>query len=143
VPTRKPLLIAVLGGIVRASTGRAATLPVLGRGTPPPEIARLHRSYLAGVLVVANAELATFAFHREQHGLADSDLSKQMSALESAGYVAVTERGRGPGSVTNYQATRAGTRAGTRAYRRHRAALYAMLGDELREPDDAAPDGQG
>lgn len=47
------LLVTLLGVIVRALTGGAGTVPVLGRGTPPVEIARLHRSYLAGVLVIA------------------------------------------------------------------------------------------
>lgn len=94
---------------------------------------------LAAMAILANAEFATFAFLKEQLGLADSDLSKQMSALESAGYVTVTKRGRGPGSVTSYQATR----AGLRAYRGHRAALYAMLGDARGGPGDPAPGAQG
>lgn len=49
------LLVAGLGALVRATTGGAAAVPVLGRGTPPPEIARQHRGYVAGVLVVAAA----------------------------------------------------------------------------------------
>lgn len=81
---------------------------------------------LMAMAVLANAEYATFAFLKEQLGVTDSDLSKQMSALESAGYVKVTKRGRGPGSVTTY----AMTRDGGRAYRSHRAALFAMLADE-------------
>jgi hypothetical protein len=47
------LLITVLGVIVRASGGSAGAVPVLGRGTPPPEVSRLHRAYVVGCLVVA------------------------------------------------------------------------------------------
>lgn len=83
---------------------------------------------LAAMAILANAEFATFPFLKEQLGLADSDLSKQMSALEAAGYVDVAKRGRGPGSVTSYRMTR----TGLRAYRGHRAALYALLRDEPR-----------
>lgn len=81
---------------------------------------------LVAMAVLANTEYATFRFLKEQLGLTDSDLSKQMSALEAAGYVKATKHGRGPGSTTTY----AMTRHGGRAYRSHRAALYAMLDDE-------------
>jgi DNA-binding transcriptional ArsR family regulator len=86
---------------------------------------------LAAMALLVNAEFATFTFLKEQLGLADSDLSKQMSALESAGYISITKKGRGPGSVTSYRVTR----AGLHAYRRHRAALYAMLDDGPRGAD--------
>ncbi len=85
---------------------------------------------LAAMAVLVNAEYATFQFLKEQLELTDSDLSKQMSALESAGYVKVTKRGRGPGSTTSYTATR----SGAAAYRAHRAALYAMLADAPSTP---------
>ncbi|MBC2934291.1 MULTISPECIES: transcriptional regulator [unclassified Nocardioides] len=78
---------------------------------------------LIAMAVLANTEYATFRFLKEQLDLTDSDLSKQMSALESAGYVKVNKRGRGPGSATTYTMTR----PGDRAYRAHRAALYALL----------------
>ncbi|UFU01916.1 transcriptional regulator [Ruania suaedae] len=81
---------------------------------------------LAAMAMLANAEYATFQFLKDHIGLTDSDLSKQMSTLESAGYVKATKHGRGPGSTTSY----AMTRQGGRAYRAHRAALYAMLADE-------------
>ncbi len=74
--------------------------------------------------ILANAEFATFQFLKDQLDLKDSDLSKQMSTLESAGYVNVKKRGRGPGSVTTYTMTP----QGDRAYRSHRAALFEMLG---------------
>jgi DNA-binding MarR family transcriptional regulator len=81
---------------------------------------------LMAMAVLANTEYAAFPFLKEELGLTDSDLSKQMSALESAGYVERHKRGRGPGSVTTYTITR----AGGRAYRAHRAALYAMLAED-------------
>lgn len=81
---------------------------------------------LMAMAVLSNSEYATFQFLKEQFGLTDSDLSKQMSALESAGYVTSDKRGRGPGSVTTYTITA----QGSRAYRAHRAALYAMLDED-------------
>ncbi len=80
---------------------------------------------LAAMAILVGAESATFAFLREHLGLADSDLSKQMSALEAAGYVKSTKHGRGPGSTTTFSVTR----QGTKAYRAHRAALMSMLTD--------------
>ncbi len=86
---------------------------------------------LAAMGILANSEQATFTFLKEQLGLADSDLSKQMSALEAAGYVKSTKWGRGPGSTTTF----AMTRQGAKAYRAHRAALYALLTDAPPEPE--------
>jgi DNA-binding transcriptional ArsR family regulator len=85
---------------------------------------------LIAMAVLANTEYATFQFLKEQLGLTDSDLSRQMSALESAGYVKAHKRGRGPGSTTTYTMTR----QGGRAYRAHRAALYAMLAEGVAPP---------
>ncbi|MGC4893434.1 transcriptional regulator [Micromonospora sp. DT31] len=82
---------------------------------------------LIAMAVLANTEYATFQFLKEQLGLTDSDLSRQMSVLESAGYVKAHKRGRGPGSATTYTMTR----QGGRAYRAHRAALYAMLAEDV------------
>jgi DNA-binding MarR family transcriptional regulator len=89
---------------------------------------------LVAMAVLANTEHATFRFLKDELGLTDSDLSKQMSALESAGYVTIDKHGRGPGSVTTY----AMTRRGGRAYRSHRAALYAMLAED-ETPQAAGP----
>jgi len=47
-----------------------------------------------------------------------------MSALEAAGYVAVT-KSRGRGGVTSYRITK----QGTAAFRRHVAALRAIVGE--------------
>ncbi|UMG92748.1 transcriptional regulator [Nocardioides sp. TF02-7] len=87
---------------------------------------------LAATALLANTEYATFRFLKEQLDLTDSDLSRQMSALESVGYVKVGKHGRGPGSTTTY----AITSEGGRAYRAHRAALFAMLGEGVAPGDD-------
>lgn len=78
---------------------------------------------LAVMAIVANAPKASFAFLKTQLEISDSDLSKQMSVLEAAGYVSASKDGRGRGSSTNFSITR----AGRRAYDSHRAALIALL----------------
>lgn len=78
---------------------------------------------LAAMAILDSAQYADFAFLREALGLSDSDLSKQMTALQQAGYVEVTKTGRGRGSVTTFTITP----AGAQAYRRHRQALTALL----------------
>jgi DNA-binding MarR family transcriptional regulator len=80
---------------------------------------------LAIMAVLATSTSTDFAFLREHLDISDSDLSKQASALEAAGYLGVTKRGRGRGAVTAYQATK----AGKAAYQRHRAALRHLLAD--------------
>ena len=80
---------------------------------------------LAIMAVLARSTSSDFGFLRDHLGVSDSDLSKQASALEAAGYVAITKSGRGRGSVTAYKATQ----AGRRAYRRHRATLHTLLDD--------------
>ena len=79
---------------------------------------------LAAMAVLSTATTVTFGFLREHLQVSDSDLSKQMSALEKAGYVAVSKDGRGRGGTTSYRITR----AGRAAYTRHRKALTAILG---------------
>ena len=78
---------------------------------------------LAAMAVLTGADSADFGFLREHLGVSDSDLSKQMSALEAAGYVTIRKHGRGRGGSTTYRATR----AGRAAYARHRAALRSLL----------------
>ena len=78
---------------------------------------------LAAMALLANAESADFPFVRERLGISDSDLSKQMGALEQAGYVEISKTGRGRGATTTYRITR----PGRSAYQRHRAALRALL----------------
>ncbi|WP_262849968.1 transcriptional regulator [Mumia quercus] len=80
---------------------------------------------LAAMAVLTSSDHVTFRFLVEHLGLSESDLSKQMSALESAGYVKVHKSGRGRGSTTSY----ALTSAGRTAYRRYRAALHDLLGE--------------
>lgn len=77
---------------------------------------------LAAMAVLGKAS-ATFPFLREHLGISDSDLSKQMTTLEKAGYVTVAKAGRGRGATTSYTLTR----TGRTAYDRHRRALAAIL----------------
>ena len=78
---------------------------------------------LAAMALLSRSTGADFGFLRDHLGISDSDLSKQMSALEAVGYVQVSKTGRGRGSTTSYQPTK----AGRAAYARHRAALEAIL----------------
>ena len=84
---------------------------------------------LAIMSVLAASTSTDFAFLRAHLAVSDSDLSKQMSALEAAGYVAVT-KSRGRGGVTSYRITR----RGTTAYRSHVAALRAIVGEPVDLP---------
>ncbi|MEO7943372.1 MAG: transcriptional regulator [Marmoricola sp.] len=79
---------------------------------------------LAIMSVLAHSTSTDFAFLREHLSVSDSDLSKQMAALETAGYVSVT-KSRGRGGVTSYRITR----QGSSAFRRHIAALRAIVGE--------------
>jgi DNA-binding MarR family transcriptional regulator len=85
---------------------------------------------LAAMALLSTASTASFQFLKDHLGLTDSDLSKQMSALEAAGYISATKNGRGRGGSTTYRLTR----SGRAAYRGHRAALQALL---AAEPDDS------
>ena len=68
------------------------------------------------------AELSMNDFLREYLGISDSDLSKQMTALEKAGYVSITKTSRGRGGATTYRITK----DGAAAFQRHLAALRAI-----------------
>jgi DNA-binding MarR family transcriptional regulator len=85
---------------------------------------------LAAMAILANAPSVSFRFLKEQLQLADSDLSKQMSALEAAGYVKSTKDGHGRGASTTFSMTR----AGRKAYAAHCAALRALI-DSVPAPD--------
>lgn len=78
---------------------------------------------LAAMALLSRSAAADFAVLREHLGVSESDLSKQMSALVTTGYVTARKSGRGRGSATTYQATR----EGKKAYARHRATLEAIL----------------
>lgn len=88
---------------------------------------------LAAMAILAVSAQATFPSLRERLAVSDSDLSKQMSALEAAGYVEIRKSGRGRGSTTTFRITR----DGRSAYLRHRAALEALLATAA-EPDTAS-----
>lgn len=88
--------------------------------------------HLAAMSVLANGENADFGFLRDHIGISDSDLSKQMTALEHAGYAKVKKTGRGRGGATWYRITR----AGRHAYQRHIAALNTIVADTT-QPDEA------
>ena len=90
---------------------------------------------LAVMAVLTHSSSTDFGFLREHLGVSDSDLSKQMAALERAGYVAVTKSSRGRGGVTSYRATR----AGTAAYHRHVQALRDIVGLTADELSPARP----
>ncbi|MEU7875659.1 transcriptional regulator [Dactylosporangium sp. NPDC049140] len=79
---------------------------------------------LAAMAVLANAPSVSFRFLKDQLQISESDLSKQMSVLESAGYISSTKVGHGRGGSTTYRMTR----AGQVAYEAHCAALRALIG---------------
>ena len=86
---------------------------------------------LAAMAVLANATTVSFRFLKDYLQISDSDLSKHMSVLESAGYVTTTKDGRGRGATTTYKMTR----LGRKAYVAHRDALRSLL-------DGPHPEGQ-
>lgn len=79
---------------------------------------------LAAMAMLANAPTVSFRFLKDQLQLSESDLSKQMSALETAGYISSTKDGRGRGASTIFRMTR----EGQKAYETHCAALRALIG---------------
>lgn len=96
---------------------------------------------LVAMAVLANASNVTFASMRERLQVSESDLSKQMTALEKAGYVTVSKLGRGRGGLTRYRITT----DGRAAYQQHRAALKALidLEDEASTEHDCAQASSG
>lgn len=86
---------------------------------------------LAIMALLANSTSTDFAFLRDHLGVSDSDLSKQMSALERAGYVVTMKSGRGRGATTSFRISK----AGTKAFDRHLAVLRSIVGAP--DPADA------
>lgn len=88
---------------------------------------------LSIVSLLAAADRVEFAFLRDQLGLSDSALSKQLSTLEAAGYIAiersVSDRRR------RVQARL--TTTGRDAFRGHVAALHEILGSPERLPAES------
>lgn len=92
--------------------------------------------------ILSTFDHVTFALLRERLELTPPDLSKQIKALQDAGYVRSSKTGRGPGSETWISMTR----AGMKAYTRHVAALREVLdgaGMDAPEPEGAARTGSG
>ena len=79
---------------------------------------------LSIVALLAAADWVDFAFVRDQLGLSDSALSKQLSTLEEAGYVNI-ER---PLSNSRRRVHARLTRAGRDAFKGHVAALQEIVG---------------
>ena len=78
---------------------------------------------LAIVSLLAAAQWADFKYIRDQLGLSDSALSKQLSTLESAGYVQIRK-----GFVGKRPRTSASlSTAGRQAFEQHVAALQRIL----------------
>jgi DNA-binding transcriptional ArsR family regulator len=78
---------------------------------------------LAIMALLANSTSADFTFLRDHLGVSDSDLSKQMSALDRAGYVSTSKIGHGRGATTSFRISK----AGTTAFRRHLAVLQSIV----------------
>jgi DNA-binding MarR family transcriptional regulator len=79
---------------------------------------------LSIVALLAAADWVEFAFVRDQLGLSDSALSKQLSTLEEAGYVNIAR----PVSESRRRVHARLTPAGREAFRGHVAALRAIVG---------------
>lgn len=80
---------------------------------------------LSIVALLAAADWAEFSFLRDELGLSDSALSKQLSTLEEAGYVALE---RTVGERRRRVRARL-TPAGRQAFDGHVAALRQIVGD--------------
>lgn len=87
-----------------------------------PLIHAPHRLQICAIL--DTVDKAGFALLRDQLGVSESVLSKQVKALEDAGYVSVS-KGTREGRVRTWAAF---TKAGRAAYRGHVAALRAIVG---------------
>jgi DNA-binding MarR family transcriptional regulator len=79
---------------------------------------------LAIVALLAATDWVDFAFMRDELDLSDSALSKQLSTLEDAGYIAI-ER---PVSDKRRRVRARLTTAGRRAFEGHVAALREIVG---------------
>jgi DNA-binding MarR family transcriptional regulator len=91
---------------------------------------------LSIVALLAPADWVEFAFLRESLQTSDSALSKHLSALAGAGYVAVRKEREDGVRRTRAQLTP----AGREAFRRHAAALERLVA-AAREPGPAVEHG--
>jgi DNA-binding MarR family transcriptional regulator len=78
---------------------------------------------LAIVSLLAAAQWADFKYLRDELGLSDSALSKQLSTLESAGYVEIRRRFVGKRPRTSASLST----AGRQAFEQHVAALQRIV----------------
>jgi DNA-binding MarR family transcriptional regulator len=78
---------------------------------------------LAIVSLLAAAQWADFKYIRDELGLSDSALSKQLSTLESAGYVEIRKRFVGKRPRTSASLSE----AGRHAFEQHVAALQLIM----------------
>ena len=78
---------------------------------------------LAIVSLLAAAEWADFKFIRDEIGLSDSALSKQLTTLEEAGYVEIRKAFVGKRPRTSARLSK----AGRTAFRMHVAALQQII----------------
>jgi len=79
---------------------------------------------LAAMAILNSSTSTDFSFLRTHLGVSDSDLSKQMTTLETVGYVTITKTSRGRGGATTYRITS----KGKKAFARHLAALRSIVG---------------
>lgn len=98
--------------------------------------ALIHAPKRLRVMAILSAfDHATFALLRDRLNLSPPDLSKQLKALQEAGYIQTSKTGRGPGSDTWVSMTR----LGRKAYTQHVEALREVLdGSEARPVDHRA-----
>lgn len=97
-------------------------MSTIDRDVFDPLIHAPHRLQICAIL--DTVDKAGFALLREQLGVSESVLSKQVKALEDAGYVAVS-KGTREGRVRSWASF---TKTGRAAYRGHVAALRAIVG---------------
>ena len=84
----------------------------------------IHQSTRLSIVgLLAAADWAEFAFLRDELGMSDSALSKQLTTLETAGYVAIDR----PVSDHRRRVHARLTDAGMAAFRGHVAALQQII----------------
>lgn len=82
------------------------------------------------VSLLAAAQWADFKYIRDELGLSDSALSKQLSTLESAGYVEIRRRFVGKRPRTSASLST----AGRKAFEQHVAALQQIIARSQHDP---------
>jgi DNA-binding transcriptional ArsR family regulator len=88
------------------------------------------------VSLLAAAQWADFKFIRDEIGLSDSALSKQLSTLESAGYVEIRKSFVGKRPRTSASLSR----VGRKAFEQHVAALQQILARSQQDAGAAEAD---